>query len=682
MSSISRGNKCKQCGNPIGDKSTGFCSVCGATVLSKKSKKSIICHTLTAGDIVRLVFVVIFLLAACVYSVWNIKHLIEYKEQLQPNYEIGQQLASSGENIPADILLDYNNYKLADIYRTYGSPVIFGVNALTAVAALLMLARLKFSYMLSAVLNVIGFVLLAADTLCSYMYNVEINYIYAFSAIAVRFVLIFMLASYAKKAGLESARRRKRKDTDTSGTVDMYDTSMFYGDIASLKRKAAKEGQPDFEVRENVGSMGEVTLISRGTPAKAAPQEEQKPAVPVAKAEPKKKSDLFGDSKELDAVAQLAAAVGELEESVPVPSAPVENKPAAEEAPKPVAAEKPVQPAAPVEKPTATVKEEAAPKIEPQAEEPAATKQTEAPVVSEEKKAEEAPKPQPTATELHAAPIEQLSKTISELSMGDPVGAEKVEDTPKQSEEELDPIDALSAAIAALSNMSAPVEKPAAPVEKPVAPVEKPAAPVEKPVTPVEKPVAPVEKPVAPVEKPAAPVEKPVAPVEKPVAPVEKPVAPAEQPAAPAEKPVAPVEKPVAPVEKPVAPVEKPVAPVEKPAAPAEKPVAPVEQPVKPIHEKKDRFAALKKTFSFKRNNYEEYDFDDADGITDQEPIPLNALAAAAQAQSHAEEKPAEEELTEEQSTMNRSAGPWQCTRCGQMNFGADVSCMSCGAKR
>jgi|GEM_PF-3642199 len=644
MSSISRGNKCKQCGNPIGDKSAGFCSVCGATVLSKKSKKSIICHTLTAGDIVRLVFVVIFLLAVCAYSVWNIKHLIEYKEQLQPNYEIGQQLASSGENIPADILLDYNNYKLADIYRTYGSPVIFGVNALTAVAALLMLVRLKFSYMLCAVLNVIGFILLGADTLCSYMYNVEINYIYAFVAIAIRLLLIIMLARFAKKAGLESARKRKRDDTDGSGTVDMYDTSMFYGDIATLKRKAAKEGEPDFEVHESVGSMGAVTLISKGTPIKAAPQEEQKPAVPVAKAEPKKKSDLFGDSKELDAVAQLAAAVEELEESAPVPSAPVESKPVAEKASEPTVSEKPVQSAA-------AVKENTAPKAEPKAEKSVAPKQMEAPVVSEEKKAEEAPKPQPTATELHAAPIEQLSKTISELSMGDPTVGKEVDETPKQPEEELNPIDALSAAIAALSNMGAPTEQPTAPVEQPVAPVEKPVAPVEKPVAPVEKPVAPVEKPVAPVEQPVTPVEQPVAPAEKPVTPVEQPVAP--------------VEKPVAPVEQPVAPVEEPVAPTEK-----------------PVHEKKDRFAALKKTFSFKRNAHEEYDFDDADGITDQEPIPLNALAAAAQAQSHAEEKPVEEELTEEQSTKNRSAGPWQCERCGQMNFGADVNCMSCGAKR
>ncbi len=669
MSSISRGNKCKQCGNPIGDKSAGFCSVCGATVLSKKSKKSIICHTLTAGDIVRLVFVVIFLLAVCAYSVWNIKHLIEYKEQLQPNYEIGQQLASSGENIPADILLDYNNYKLADIYRTYGSPVIFGVNALTAAAALLMLVRLKFSYMLCAVLNVIGFILLGADTLCSYMYNVEINYIYAFVAIAIRLLLIIMLARFAKKAGLESARKRKRDDTDGSGTVDMYDTSMFYGDIATLKRKAAKEGEPDFEVHESVGSMGAVTLISKGTPIKAAPQEEQKPAVPVAKAEPKKKSDLFGDSKELDAVAQLAAAVEELEESAPVPSAPVESKPVAEETPEPVVAEKPVQPAAPVEKPTATEKEETAPKAEPKAEKSVAPKQMEAPVVNEVKTAakeavqnvEEASKPQPTATELHAAPIEQLSKTISELSMGDPTVGKEVDETPKQPEEELNPIDALSAAIAALSNMGAPT------------------APVEQPVAPVEKPVAPVEKPVAPAEKPAAPAEKPATPAEKPVAPAEKPVAPVEKPVAPVDKPVAPVEKPVAPVEEPAAPAEKPAAPAVQPVAPAEEPVA---QPVKPIHEKKDRFAALKKTFSFKRNAHEEYDFDDADGITDQEPIPLNALAAAAQAQSHAEEKPVEEELTEEQSTKNRSAGPWQCERCGQMNFGADVNCMSCGAKR
>lgn len=647
MSGISKGNKCKQCGNPIGDKSTGFCGVCGATVLSKKSKKSLICHTLTAGDIVKLVFVVIFLLAACAYSVWNIKHIIEYKEQLQPNYALGQQLADSGESIPADILLDYNNYKLADIYRTYGSPVIFGVNALTAVAGIMMLARLKFSYMLCAVLNVIGFVLLGADTLCSYMYNVEINYIIALSAIAVRLMLIIMLARFAKKAGLESARRRKRKDTDTSGTVDMYDTSMFYGDIASLKKKAAKEGQLDFEVRQSVGSMGEVTLISKGTPVKAAPQEEQKPAVPIAKAEPKKKSDLFGDRKELDAVAQLAASVGELEENVPAKPVAAESKPVEKKPSEPVAAEKPVQP---VEKPVAPVKEPTAPKMtaEPQAEKTAAPKQAEAPVVNEVKIAaneavqnaeKTSAKPQQTAVELPAAPIDQLSNAISELSMGDSAVAEKADeaaDTSKPSEGELDPIDALGAAIAALSNMGA---------------AEQPVAPAPQPVAPVEKPAAPAPQPVAPVEKPAAPVEQPVAPVEEPVAPVEQPVAPVEKPAAPAEQPVAPVEQSVAPIQK-------------------------------PIHEKKDRFAALKKTFSFKRNTHEEYDFDDADGITDQEPIPLNALAAAAQAQSHAEEKTAEEQLTEEQSTMNRSAGPWQCERCGQMNFGADASCMSCGAKR
>ncbi len=341
-----KGNICKQCGNTLRDKSSGFCPTCGATVLSKKSKKTVVCHAIRGADMVRYVLAAILLIAACFYSVWNIKHVMEFKDTLQPDYLAAEQMLQTEGVIDPVLQKAHSDYELADIYYTYGMPAIVGVNAITALFALLGLIRLRFSYIWTATFNIIGLVLLCADTLCLFLYSVPMNYIYAATAFVVRFLLIFVLAKYIYKARSETTRRRRRRkkgEIDTSGTVDMYDTSMFSSDMKTLRRKVEREGQADFELKNSEGAIGEVTLISKGTPMPKAVEEKAAPAVPVAVAAPKKTNDRFGDDKHIDAVAQLAAMVGELTgEEMPAP------------APKPVAKAEPTPPAIvkPVPQPT------------------------------------------------------------------------------------------------------------------------------------------------------------------------------------------------------------------------------------------------------------------------------------------------------------------------------------------
>lgn len=501
-----KNNKCSQCGCVISDNSSGFCTECGATLLSRKTKKTVICHAVRGADLVRLVFVVILLIAACFYSVWNLKHVKEYQASVEPDYLTAQQMLEADGEIDPEFQMAYKHYGLAEIYLAYAVPVMVGASALTAVFALMCIVRLRFSYAVTAALNIAGLVLLCADTLCLFLYSVPMNYIYAATAFLVRFLLIFVLAKYVHLAQSESSRRRKRKkgDIDIEGTKDMYDTSMFTSDMKTLKRKVEREGQADFELKNNAGEIGEVTLISKGTPPPKAVEEKQAPAVPVAVAQPKKTNDRFGDERNLDAVQQLAAVISELEGS----SAP-----------------------APVEEVT----------------------------------------PAP-------APVEEA--------------------------------------------------KPApAPVEE-----SKPApAPVEE-----AKPApAPVEE-----AKPApAPVEE----------------------ANPAPAPVEEAKLTPAPVGE-----AKPTpAPVEE-ATPAPVPVENTEESAS----KTAKLGGILKKLSLGKKDEEEF-FDEEQGITDCEPIPLVAAA------------PAEEsEPTEEESQLNRKAGPWQCPQCGQMNYASSTSCMSCGISR
>ena len=486
-----KSNKCKQCGSIIRDKSSGFCPECGATVLSKKSKKTVICHAVRGADMVRYVFVAILLIAACFYSVWNIKHVMEFKDALEPDYLAAEQMLQTEGVIDPVIEKAHSDYKLADLYYTYGMPAIVGVNAITALFALLGLIRLRFSYICTAVFNIIGLVILCADTLCLFLYTVPMNYIYAATAFVVRFLLIFVLAKYIYKARSETTRRRRRKkgEIDTSGTIDMYDTSMFTSDMKTLKRKVAREGQADFEIKNNEGEIGEVTLISKGTPMPKATTETEAPAVPVAVAAPKKTNDQFGDDKHIDAVAQLAAAVGELTGeavSAPAPTPVAKAEPAP--APTPVAkaapapAPTPVAKAAPAPAPTPVAKAEPAPTPTPVA------KAEPVPAPTPVAKAEPAPAPTPVAK-----PEPTPAAVVKPVPQPTPMPAPKTEHPEFKADSYYSPMDELAATIAALELGTAKVETEPAPAPTPVAK----AAPAPAPTPSAKAEPAPAPTPVA-----------------------------------------------------------------------------------------------------------------------------------------------------------------------------------------
>ena len=260
---------------------------------------------------------------------------------------------------------------------------------------------------------------------------------------------------------------------------------MFTSDMKTLRRKVAREGQADFEIKNNEGGIGEVTLISKGTPIPKVTTETEAPAVPVAVAAPKKTNDQFGDDKHIDAVAQLAAAVGELTgEEVPAP------------APTPVAKSAPA--------PTPVAKPEPAPAPTPVAKSaPAPT-----PVAKPESAPISAPKTEPTESKADYNPMDELAATIAALD----IGLAEITSAP---EEEVAPTP-----VAKLEPAPAPtpVAKPEpAPAPTPVAKSEPAPAP-----TPVAKPEpAPAPTPVAKPEPAPAPT-----PVAKPEpAPAPTPVA-------------------------------------------------------------------------------------------------------------------------------------------------------------
>ncbi len=560
-----KNNKCKQCGSVIRDFSSGFCPECGATVLTKKSKKTIVCHAIRGADMVRYVFVAILLIAACFYSVWNIKHVLEFKASLEPDYLAAEQMLQGEGVIDPVIEKAHSDYKLADIYYTYGMPVIVGVNAITALFALLGMIRLRFSYVWTAVFNIIGLVILCADTLCLFLYAVQMNYIYAATAFIVRFLLIFVLAKYIYKARSETTRRRRRKkgEIDTSGMMDMYDTSMFTSDMKTLRRKVEREGQADFEIMNSADAMGEVTLISKGTPMPKATEVAEAPAVPVAVAAPKKTNDHFGDDKHVDAVAQLAAAVGELS---------AEEKPAPAPAPTPVT------------------------------------------------KAEPAPAPTPVAK---AEPIP--AAVVEPVPQPAPMSAPGSEQPELKADSYYNPMDELAATIAALDLGAAKTEAEPAPAPTPVVKTEPAPAPtpvVKAEPAPAPTPVVKAEPAPAPtpvVKTEPAPAPTPVAKAEP--APAPTPVAKAEP--APAPTPIAKTEP--APAPTPVVKTES--APAPMPVAKEEE--HPVEETVSVAPEAKTEKRSLFKKLSFGKKAEEEVFPEDEYGITDQEPIPLSAFASA-----------------------------------------------------
>ncbi len=566
-----KNNKCKQCGSVIRDFSSGFCPECGATVLSKKSKKTVICHAIRGAAMVRYFFVVILLIAACFYSVWNIKHVIEFKETLQPDYLAAEQMLQTDGAIEPVLQKAHSDYELADIYYTYGMPVIVGVNAVTALFALLGLIRLRFAYVWTSAFNIIGLVLLCADTLCLFLYSVPMNYIYAATAFVVRFLLIFVLAGYIKKARSETTRRRRRKkgEIDTSGTVDMYDTSMFTSDMKTLKRKIEREGQSDFEIKNSADAMGEVTLISKGTPMPKATETKEAPAVPVAVATPKKTNDQFGDDRHLDAVAQLAAAVSELTgEEMPAPAPTPVAK--AEPAPAPT----PVAKAEPAPAPTPVAKAEPAPAPKPVA------------------KAEPAPTPTPVA-KAEPAPA--------------PTPVAKAEPAPAPT----------------------PVAKAEpAPAPKPVAKAEP--APAPTPVAKAES--APAPKPVEKAEPTPPAIVKPVPqPTPMPAPKKEHPEFKADSYYSPMDElaaTIAALDIGAAEIVNEEEPAPTPVAKSEP--APAPTPVAKAEPAPAPTPDTKAEKRSLFKKLSFGKKNEEEAFPEDEFGITDQEPIPLSSFASPA----------------------------------------------------
>ena len=452
------------------------------------------------------------------------------------------------------------------------------------------------------------------------------NYIYAATAFVVRFLLIFVLAKYIYKARSETTRRRRRKkgEIDTSGTIDMYDTSMFTSDMKTLKRKVAREGQADFEIKNNEGEIGEVTLISKGTPMPKATTETEAPAVPVAVAAPKKTNDQFGDDKHIDAVAQLAAAVGELTGeavSAPAPTPVAKAEPAP--APTPVAKAAPAPAPTPVAKaapaPTPVAKAEPAPASTPVAK----AEPTPAPTPVE--KAEPAPAPTPVAK---AAPA--------------PTPVAKAEPAP------------------APTPVAKPEPTPAAVVKPVPQPTPMPAPKTEHPEFKADSYYSPMDELAATI----AALELGTAKVETEPAPAPTPVAKAEP--APAPTPVAKAEP--APAPTPVAKAEP--APAPTPVAKAEPAPAPT-----PVAEAKAEKRSLFKKLSFSKKAEEEVFPEDEFGITDQEPIPLSAFVTA-------ESKEEPETENEEASQINRTSGPWQCPNCGQMNYASSTSCMNCGVKK
>ncbi len=271
--------------------------------------------------------------------------------------------------------------------------------------------------------------------------------------------------------------------------------------------------------------------------------------------------------------------------------------------------------------------------------------------------------------------------------------------------------------------------KPAAPVvetkqpepAKPVAPVvetkqpepAKPAAPaVETKQPEPAKPAAPVvetkqpepAKPVAPVVETKQPEPaKPVAPVvetkqpepAKPVAPVVETKQP--EPA----KPAAPVvetkqpepAKPAAPVVETKQPEPaKSAAPVVETKQPEPaKPVAPVVEtkqpepakPVAPVVETKQPEPA-KPAAPVAETKQPEPAKPAAPAVETKKPEPIRPMVIRPVPKPAPPKKTAEEIAEEERqaSLVNRTTGPWQCPRCGQMNYASSTECMNCGVKK
>ncbi|MBQ8171275.1 MAG: hypothetical protein IJZ95_04720 [Oscillospiraceae bacterium] len=177
----------------------------------------------------------------------------------------------------------------------------------------------------------------------------------------------------------------------------------------------------------------------------------------------------------------------------------------------------------------------------------------------------------------------------------------------------------------------------------------------------------PVAQPKQP--EPAKPVDPAVQPKQPEPA---KPVAPAVQPKQPEPaKPVAPVAqpkqpepaKPVAPVAQPKQPEPaKPVAPVAEPKQPeSAKPVAPAVQPKQPEPAKPA-----------------------APAVETKKPEPIRPMVIRPEVKPAAPKKTAEQVAEEERqaSIVNRASGPWQCPKCGQMNYASSTECMNCGVRK